>query len=228
MRVHTRRMGLDSRDYMREVPIYRQLLGRGKASGGSGGGAGKPPTAWDDPPHEPQPWRSTSIGHHKRRTRTRPWAWFLLGVFVTIAMVGVVTNNVPSAVADALDRPTRGAAATPQTPAALPPGTVAVVGGVPAIGPPLRLRIGGRETVTVGTLITVRGPDPDPARRDRGREDATRRRRVANDPTNACSSGRLVPGHVPNLEPRKDASPSRLSRRQLRVQVVPRHMSCAS
>lgn len=152
-------MGLDSRDYMREVPIYRRLLGLDTASGGSGGGGGRPPTTFADPPQEPSWWGSMSSGHHRRPTRTRPWAWFLLGVIVTLAIVSyAVTGNVPSTLADAFDR--GGTATTSQPPTAFPPGTTAVVDGMPAVGRPLRIPIGGRESVTVGTSITVEGRTP--------------------------------------------------------------------
>jgi hypothetical protein len=172
---------------MREVPIYRRLLGLDTASGGSDCGARRPPTTSAEPPHEP-PWRQ-SIGssHSTRRGRTRPWAWFLLGVMVTLGIVSfVVTDNVSSALDDIFDG---GAATTSRTPAALPPGTTAIVNGIPAVGRPLRIPIGGRETVIAGTAITVEGTTPTrhggivvlKMRREGGAWRTLRRTRAAQD-----------------------------------------------
>lgn len=74
-------------------------------------------------------------------------------------------------------------------------------------------------------LNHCRGQNSDAARRGRGREDAPRGWRLENPSADTRSRRRVVPRQLPNLEPWKDASPHRVSRRQLRVQVVPRHMT---
>jgi hypothetical protein len=146
-------MGLDSRDYMRDVPIYRWLTGRKTAPAARGGGGGRqPPTNWADPPPEPSSWGSMRSARGRRQTR--PWAWFLLGAIACLAVVGYVADNF------AADAPPAAVDVRLGPDDPLPPGTTAVVDGIPAIGRPLRIPIGGRETVSPGTSITLEGKTP--------------------------------------------------------------------
>ena len=95
-------MGLDDRDYMREVPAYEELIGR------------QPPhrrlRGLDELPGAPPPQRAAALAAPRMRLGgTRPWAWFLLGA---IAMLVVVLRFVPASA------PSSPAPATP--PAQLP------------------------------------------------------------------------------------------------------------
>lgn len=79
-------MGLDDREYMRDVPIYRRLIGRSEPPPPrppvTAGGA----TFWGPP----QPSRSTHVGpmvRPARVTRTRPWAWVLLAAIAVLAIL---------------------------------------------------------------------------------------------------------------------------------------------
>jgi hypothetical protein len=153
-------MGLEERDYMRDVPEYRRLVGLETAPAAGGGGAGKKPplTTWADPPLGPPWWQSMSSPRRVAQPRTRPWAWFLLGVIVTLAAVGyIVERGLP----DATSRdPAERVVIPPALPSELPPGTVALSGGIPVVGPPLRIPMGGREAVAPGTAIRVEGQTP--------------------------------------------------------------------
>jgi hypothetical protein len=115
-------MGLDDRDYMRDVPVYRELVGRG-------GGVPATPAIAAHGYATPRPPRRLSSA---ARSRTRPWAWFLLGVIVVLAIIafaagrthhaaqpavylqpsGVVLPRVPSVHTFHLTGPTRVAAGT--------------------------------------------------------------------------------------------------------------------
>jgi hypothetical protein len=153
-------MALEDRDYMRDVPEYRRGVGLPQAdAGGRGSGGRKPPTAWADPPPRPPWWRNLSRPQSRRRTRTRPWAWFLLGVIATLAAVALVlskvdtTENTPRAAASlALSAPGRSTN--------LPHQTVAVVDGIPVVGKPLHISIAGRTGIRAGTVVRIHGRTP--------------------------------------------------------------------
>ena len=98
--------------------------------------------------------------NHAPRVRTRPWAWFALGAIAALAAVAYVADRrEPSLTSPSTSLPALAAPAA--TPGALPPGTVAVVDGVPVVGRPLRIRLGGgKANVSIGTSIRVQGTTP--------------------------------------------------------------------
>lgn len=123
-------MGLDDRNYMRDVPIYRDLVHgpprvppsvkrRSALSGG-------PP-----PPPPPPPPRPT-VSNAPRRGATRPWAWFGAGVVVTLGLLTFATSRHHSG----------------------PPLMTA-----PPVAPaaPLPERIAGPDHALVGSVLTLQG-----------------------------------------------------------------------
>lgn len=130
-------MGLESRDYMREVPIYKQLVGRG----------GPPPpnltsTAAAEPPWGPPPRPVRVV----TRTQTRPWAWFLLGAIVVISVIAFAVQR---------------SGTTPH--AAGPTAPVPVVAPMPALSAPSSTQtypIEGPSQVATDSVMTATGSMP--------------------------------------------------------------------
>lgn len=89
-RADTRPVGLNDREYMRDVPEYRRLTGRGGGgSAAAGSGAGEPPRprmTSRDYLSRPRPVRAPRPAW-TRTAASRPWAWMLLGVIATLAVI---------------------------------------------------------------------------------------------------------------------------------------------
>lgn len=70
-------MGVDDRDYMRDVPVYRELIGRGSG--------GLPPTRTGAGMYIPPP--SPPARDYWGVRETRPWAWIALGVIIGLYLI---------------------------------------------------------------------------------------------------------------------------------------------
>jgi hypothetical protein len=131
-------MGVNDRDYWRDVPIYRRLIGRD----------GSPPLP---PPSDtstfavplPLPRR------RRRQTQTRPWAWILVGAIAVLAVIAFAASHRPAA---------NGLGFVPVRVPSAP-----IVPSVPVVpSPPAAesLPINGPTHVTAGSVMTVTGTLP--------------------------------------------------------------------
>jgi hypothetical protein len=79
------RMGLEDRDYMRDVPVYRELVS------GYGGPRRPDRSSITEAPN----WDAEPLGARAAhgKPRTRPWAWFLLGVVTTLWAIVCVASH---------------------------------------------------------------------------------------------------------------------------------------
>jgi hypothetical protein len=128
-------MGLNDRDYMREVPIYRDLVGRRY-------GGGLPPSTtetggWSSPPRPPR----RMSGYR----RTRPWAWVALGALATLA---VLMRVLPS---------TRSIAAPISAVGRRPVPTNVLPAAPERVPAPRSYPITGPTTATTGSTFTATG-----------------------------------------------------------------------
>jgi hypothetical protein len=84
-------MGLNDREYMREVPIYKALTGRGPTPP-------FPPLSTQSLPAEPPPRNPRQLTLPGTGARgTKPWAWFLLGAIAMLVVILYLVQARPQA-----------------------------------------------------------------------------------------------------------------------------------